>query len=130
LFLRQPPIEISTASTRILHFSSSSSSLPNNEAIPTLPYGLRRIDYSKLSFDTVPPMWSLPPNPPPHPSQSVVTTWIQRYLAPLLMATVVAGGAYLTLYPDHEMYDYWRQVEQGNVPLDDDDDDYDDDDDE
>jgi hypothetical protein len=110
------------------------SSLPNNESIPTvpddppLPYGLRRIDYSKLSLFTQ-PFWSLPPNPPPHPSQSVMTTWMQQYLAPLLIAALVAGGTYWTLYPDHEMYEYWQQVEQGNVPLDDDDDDEDDDDD-
>lgn len=54
---------------------------------------------------------------------------MQQYLPQLLIAALVAGGAYLTLYPDLDVYDYWQQVEQGNVPLDDDDEDDDDGDD-
>jgi hypothetical protein len=52
-------------------------------------------------------------------------------LAPVLGASLFAGGVWVYFNQDEEVYEYWRQVEQGNVPVEDDDDeDWDEDDEE
>ena len=104
----------------------SSSTRPTT--IEDLPYGLRRADYTAASSAS--PVWSLPPVPPPHPSQSRISVLMQQYLPPFLISLLMGGMIYLTFYPDTSMYQYWQQVEQGNVPLDDDDDDDEEDDEE
>ena len=57
-------------------------------------------------------------------------------LAPFCIAVLMGSMLYVYLYPEDDVYEYWKQVEQGNVPVDgaddiddDDDDDEDDDDD-
>jgi hypothetical protein len=53
-------------------------------------------------------------------------------LAPICGAIFVGSFIYLYLFPEEDVYEYWKQVEQGNTPVgnadDDDDDDNDDDD--
>lgn len=77
---------------------------------PTAPYGLRFPDYS-----TPPPEWPLPPHPPMSRQQTILT--------PLLVGVFAMGMLYVYLHQDEEIYEYWQQVEQGNVPLDDDEED-------
>lgn len=83
------------------------------------PYGLKRIDYS------VPPRkWPLPPHPPPRQNP------IKRYFPLFTGAVGLAVLVFIIINRDDEVYEYWKQVETGVVPMDnDDDDDYDDDDD-
>ena len=87
------------------------------------PYGLKRVDYSQP-----PPHWPLPIHPPARKNDK------SKYVS-LFLVTCFFGFAILIYFnQDEEVYEYWRQVEQGNVPIDidddeDDDDDYDDDDD-
>lgn len=78
------------------------------------PYGLKMVDYS-----VEPPKWPLPPHPPAKQF---------RFLTFLPAVLVAAGGVYVYFNQDDDIYNYWRQVEQGDVPLEDDDDEYDDDD--
>ena len=83
------------------------------------PYGLSKVDYQHNSNKNknFPPRWPLPPPPPPPKNP------IRRYfpVGTFLLATAV--GVYIYFNQDENVYEYWRQVEQGNVPLDDDDDD-------
>ena len=68
---------------------------------------MKRVDYSKP-----PPPWPLPPHPPPR--KNVVRRWF-----PLAVSlTALAGFGYIYFNQDEGIYEYWRQVEQGNVPLD------------
>ena len=111
----------------------------NNTAATTageFPYGLKRIDYSSLPPLTSrsKPLHTLPP-PPPHlynPKNSIFISTIQPLLAPFCIAVLMGSMLYVYLYPEDDVYEYWKQVEQGNVPVDgaDDHDDDDDDDDE
>jgi hypothetical protein len=83
------------------------------------PYGLTMPDYS-----TPPPKWPLPAQPPIKRTQGL--------LGPSLAGLSVLGLVYVIFNQDQDIFEYWKQVEQGNVPLDgfdDDDDDMDDDDD-
>lgn len=50
-------------------------------------------------------------------------------LAPILAVVFFGSAIYLYLYPEKDVYEYWKHVEQGNVPVGGDDDDYDDDED-
>jgi hypothetical protein len=98
-----------------------------------LPYGLKRIDYCSLPplTNTTRPLHTLPP-PPPHlynPKNSIFTSTIQPMLAPICVVILIGSTLYLYLYPENDVYEYWKQVEQGNVPVDGDDDEDDDDDD-
>jgi hypothetical protein len=106
----------------------------------SLPYGLQRINYNVIPPITneTKPLWPLPP-PPPHlynPNNSIFRSSIQPILAPICVAVFLTCTVYLIFNPEVEIYEYWKQVEQGNVPLDsnkligDDEDDDDDDDDE
>ena len=71
------------------------------------PYGLMRVDYTKI-----PPLITLPPPPPAR------TNPVRRYLPFVLAASAVAGGVWIYFNQDEEVYEYWSQVEQGNVPFD------------
>ena len=86
------------------------------------PYGLKMVDYKNSD----PQIWTLPPHPPMKGSAG--SRQRAQYLAPLLAATALLGMAYIYFNADEDMLEYWRQVEQGNVPLDGFDDDLDDDD--
>ena len=87
------------------------------------PYGLQMVDYKT----TEPPRWTLPPHPP---IQGGAASYrIAQYLGPGLAAMAFLGMVYVYFNPDDDMVEYWRQVEQGNVPLEGDDDDDEDDDD-
>ena len=80
------------------------------------------VDYS--SREPAPPIWPLPPHPPVRHANAAR----RYYLAPFLALSAVLGSVYVYFNQDEGMQEYWRQVDQGNVPLDDDDDeDYDDD---
>ena len=85
------------------------------------PFGLRRIDYS-----VPPPAWPLPPHPPPRSNPA------RRYFPHTMAGLAAAFGVWIYFNQDTQVYDYWRQVEQGNVPVmyDDDDDEEGDDEDE
>ena len=116
--------------------SSSSPTTSTSSSAVELPYGLKRIDYSALPPLTYNsrPLYGIPP-PPPHlynPKNSIFTSTIQPMLAPFCVVLLIGSTIYLYLYPEEDVYEYWKQVEQGNVPVegDDDDDDNDDDDDE
>lgn len=79
------------------------------------PYGLRRVDYSKP-----PRLWPLAPPPPASKSK------IERYFPVFIAAIALTGGIWIYFNRNDQVYDYWKQVDQGNVPLDgfgDDDDD-------
>lgn len=84
------------------------------------PYGLRRVDYTK-----VPKAWPLPPHPPPPGNL------LNRNLPYVLGGAFLATVLYLYLNPDEEVFEYWKAIERGEsaVPpsndadLDDDDDD-------
>lgn len=79
------------------------------------PYGLNMVDYTVPS-----PQWPLPPHPP---AQKGATGKIQRFLGPAMASFFLIGAVYVYFNQDEDIYDYWRQVEQGNVPIDEDDDD-------
>ena len=81
------------------------------------PYGLKRVDYS-----IPPPTWPMPPPPPPPKSL------VRQYLPFVTGFAFFAGVAWVVSTKDESVYDYWKQVEQGKVPIDLDDDDDDDDD--
>ena len=84
-----------------------------------LPYGLRRVDYSKGPGRT----WPLPPDPPDTRSSFIkVLPYLQ-----LGIFIFLCGVVYVQW--DESVLDYWRAVERGDVPIDgvDDDDDEDDD---
>lgn len=70
------------------------------------PYGLRRVDYSEL-----PAKWPLPP-PPPASKRAT-----ERYFPLLVAATVVVGGVWIYFNQDEQVFEYWREVEKGNVPM-------------
>jgi hypothetical protein len=83
-----------------------------------------------VDYTVPPPTWPLPVHPP---VQKGTPGRVQRYLAPVLALSFFVGAVYVYFNQDEDIYEYWRQVEQGNVPMDDDDDDdedYDDNDDE
>ena len=75
------------------------------------PYGLRRVDYSQA-----PPRWILPPPPPPSKNP------IRRYFGVFMLASCTGLFVWIYFNQDESVYDYWRSVEQGDVPIDDDDD--------
>jgi hypothetical protein len=110
--------------SQIRHASGSRAKpkLPRASTELIGPYGLRRVDYSKP-----PRNWPLPPPPPESKRAS------ERYF-PFVVAAVALGvGVWIYFNQDENVYDYWKQVEQGNVPLNhpyDDDDDDDDEEDE
>ena len=88
------------------------------------PFGLTMVDYKTFTPST----WPLPPPPP---LQKGAAGKVQQYLAPALASLFFVGVIYVSLYQDENIYEYWKQVEQGNVPIgDDDEDDNDDDEDE
>jgi len=81
---------------------------------------MKLVDYSKP-----PEKWPLPPHPPPKQNP------VRRYF-PIAVALISASFfTYIYFNQDEEVFEYWKQVEQGNVPLpgDDDDEDLDDEDD-
>jgi hypothetical protein len=82
------------------------------------PYGLARVDYTKP-----PPKWPIPPPPPSSQFES-------RYYPIAVLVLICGVSGYIFFNRDQDVYEYWRLVEQGNVPLGDDDDDDDDEDDE
>jgi hypothetical protein len=82
------------------------------------PYGLKRVDYSQI-----PPPWRLPPAPPPS------TNPIRRYFPAFMLTACTSLFVWIYFNQDETVYDYWRAVEMGDVPVDDYDDDDDDDDD-
>ena len=51
----------------------------------------------------------------------------QKLLAPLMIGLFAAGLIFIYFNQEEDIYEYWQQVEQGNVPLGDDDEDDDDD---
>lgn len=71
------------------------------------PYGLRRVDYSKP-----PRSWPRPPPPPPS------TKATERHFPLFLAAIATACGIWIYFTQDETVYEYWKQVERGNVPLD------------
>lgn len=95
--------------------ASSSSSSASSEP---LPYGMQRVDYTKP-----PPVWLPPPPPPP------IRNPVRRYFGRVVLAAVTGLFVWIYFNQDESVYEYWRKVEQGNVPIDDDDDeDWEDDD--
>ena len=102
-------------------YRSSSSSTASAGGATIGPYGLQRVDYSRP-----PKAWPLPPHPPPRKNK------VRRYFPLMTAAVALVCGVWIYIDRDDEVYEYWRQVEQGNVPVPDDeyDDDDDDDDDE
>lgn len=81
----------------------------NNE----FPYGLKRVDYSK---GEAPPRWILPPPPPPSKNP------VRRYFGTVTGVAFTAFFVWIYFNQDESIYEYWRSVEQGDVPVDDDDD--------
>lgn len=79
------------------------------------PYGLTMVDYS-----VPPPKWPLPPSPP---TQKGASGQAQRFLGPALFSFFFIGAIYIYFNQDEDIYEYWKQVEQGNVPIDSDEDD-------
>ena len=116
------PVKFMSSNTNIAHATTA-----------TLPYGLKRIDYSSLPPLTIQskPLYSLPP-PPPHaynPKNSIFKSTIVPMVAPICIVIFIGSAIYIYLYPEDDVVEYWKQVEQGNVPVDNAYDDYDDDDD-
>jgi hypothetical protein len=70
------------------------------------PYGLTRVDYS-----TPPPRWPMPPHPPPSPSAT------RRFFPHVLLLSCISMFGWIYMNQDSEVYEYWRQVEQGKVPI-------------
>jgi hypothetical protein len=113
--------------TAITSLPASSGTAAKTTTAAELPYGLHRIDYSSLPplTNNSRPLYTLPP-PPPHlynPKNSIFTSTVQPMLAPICLVIFIGSTIYLYLYPEKDVYEYWKQVEQGNVPVDDDDDD-------
>merc|ERR1712232_184643 len=77
-------------------------------------YGSRRVDYSEP-----PPYWPLPPPPPARRGP-------RRYVLPVTITIFFSLFAYFYVNQDEGVYDYWRAVERGDVPMPDDEDDDDD----
>jgi len=73
------------------------------------------VDYTSIE----PPFWQLPPHPPVKGGGAV--TQRAQYLAPILAGGALLGLVYIYFNQDDTMIEYWRQVEQGNVPLEGDD---------
>ena len=85
------------------------------------PYGIQRIDYTT---SPIPPKWPLPSPPPPRKN------FVRRYFGLVLAMVTLGGGLFIVLNADDSVYDYWKRVEQGDVPVGDGNEDDDDDDDE
>lgn len=121
--------------TAVQRLSSSNNNITAESAAAItaeLPYGLKRIDYTSLPplTNSSKPLYTLPP-PPPHlynPKNTIFKSTIQPMLAPIFVVILFGSIIYLYLYPEEEVFEYWKQVEQGDVPVDGDDDDEDDDD--
>lgn len=77
------------------------------------PYGLRMVDYNSTE---PPPTWPLPPHPPERRKGFHILVFLPA-------AVFLAGAIYVFTHPDENIYEYWKQVDQGIVPFDDDDDD-------
>jgi len=88
----------------------------SNQDTTAWPYGLKRVDYSKA-----PSRWILPPPPPPPKNP------VRRYFGVSMLAACTGLFVWIYFNQDESVYEYWKSVEQGNVPLDDDDDDDDED---
>eukprot|EP00977_Amphora_coffeiformis_P006876 scaffold1506_cov179-Amphora_coffeaeformis.AAC.13 len=84
----------------------------SNQDATDLPYGLKRVNYSQP-----PPQWILPPPPPPSKNP------IRRYFGVSMLAACTGLFVWIYFNQDESVYEYWKRVEQGDVPLDDDDDD-------
>lgn len=76
-------------------------------------------------YSSPPPKWPLPAHPPLRNTPKI--------LGPTLAGLFLIGLVYVYFNQDEDIYEYWKQVEQGNVPLDgfggddsDDDDEFDD----
>lgn len=109
--IRRPPSRSATGARR-------NNARPRPTQLQTeWPYGLQRVDYSKL-----PPKWPLPIPPPPRKNP------IRRNFPYAVLALFTGFFVYIYINRDEEVYEYWRQVEQGNVPLGDDEEDDEDDD--
>lgn len=74
------------------------------------------VDYRNVE----PPVWALPPHPPVKGGGGIIRR--AQYLAPALAAVSLLGMVYVYFNQDDNMVEYWKQVEQGNVPLDGEDD--------
>ena len=100
---------LSTSRTAATH------STHNNKA--ELPYGLQRVDYSAAA--PPPPRWILPPPPPPSKNP------VRRHFGNFTLVACTALFVWIYFNQDESVYDYWRSVEQGDVPVEGDDDDED-----
>jgi hypothetical protein len=82
----------------------------------SIPFGLRSVDYAEMIKHGTPPVrWPLPPPPPPRRHQSLV----RRFLPQLVALSGFTLFVFVLLNRDDEnMYEYWKQVEQGHVPMD------------
>jgi hypothetical protein len=81
------------------HLSQSSQTVELADG----PYGLKRVDYS-----VQPPTWPLPPPPP--------TSAFKQNLPWMVAAGMIVFAVWVYNTRDASVYDYWRSVEQGQVP--------------
>ncbi|KAL7562404.1 hypothetical protein ACA910_020550 [Epithemia clementina (nom. ined.)] len=94
---------------------SSSSTATTTAAAPELseiggvklPYGLRRVDYSKGPG----PQWPLPISPPDNRNP------LLKALPLLLMGTLIFTCGFVYVNWDESVLDYWRAVERGDAPI-------------
>mmetsp|Transcript_1471 Transcript_1471/g.2032 ORF Transcript_1471/g.2032 Transcript_1471/m.2032 type:complete len:190 (+) Transcript_1471:116-685(+) len=115
------PKTTTSARTSLSNFrassSSGSSAAPTAELGGSLPYGIRRIDYS------TPPI-KVPLAPPPPPPKNI----IKRNYHNIVTGMIIALFATAFIYRDDSVQDYWTAVEHGHLPDDGEDDDDDDED--
>lgn len=107
----------STSSTSVATEKALNSTTTNDHYITVGPYGIKRLDYTKV----IPPRWPLPPHPPPRKNL------IRRYFGTVLAGAFVCLGVYIVINRDDSVYEYWKRVEQGDVPIGDDDEEEEDD---
>lgn len=117
---RTPTISAATTTTTTQNSSSvATTSITSNRTVEEekLPFGLRRVDYTKGPG----PRWPIPVNPPD--DRNVV----HRNLSFILTAGLLLACGIVYFYWDESVLDYWQAVERGDVPIEglDDDDDYD-----
>ena len=111
-----PKRKVRLGSSRTSSFSLNTSS---TEPQTIGPFGLKRVDYTQP-----PPHWPIPPHPPVRSDNPT-----RRFLPLFTAGLAVAFFTWVYFNSDNDVYEYWRQVEQGNVPIEYDGDDDDDDDD-
>ena len=97
--------------------TAATQSTHNNKT--ELPYGLQRVDYSAAAPPPPPPRWILPPPPPPSKNP------VRRHFGNFTLVACTALFVWIYFNQDESVYDYWRSVEQGDVPVEGDDDDED-----